>query len=85
MVCVLFLVQEAFPTLGGDTPIFWGAAQFLGELPQTQGEGIQNVPKEQRNSTTRPTSLNLLPKTKCVITAMRQPKEMSLMCYSITW
>ena len=69
----------------GGTPQFLGELpQLWGELPQTQGEGIENVPSGQRNSVTRPKSLNLLPKTKCVITAIRQPKEVSLMCYSST-
>ena len=81
-----FLSLESVPQLLGAIPQFLGELpQFWGELPQTQRGGIKNVPSEQRNSITRPKSLNLLPKTKCVITAIRQPKEVSLMCYSSTW
>ena len=74
------------PQFLGELPQFSGELpQFWGELPQTQRGGIENVPRGQRNSATRPKSLNLLPKTKCVITAIGQPKEVSLMCYSSTW
>ena len=66
------------PQFSGELP------QFSEELPQTQREGIENVPRGQRNSATYPKSLNLQPKTKCVITTIRQSKEMSLMCYSST-
>ena len=74
------------PQFLGEVPQFLGELpQFLGKLPQTQGGGIENVPRRQRNSATCPKSLDLLPKTKCVITAIKQPKEVSLMCYSNTW
>ena len=61
---------------------------FGGTAPNSGGGGgggIENVPRGQRNSATCSKSLNLLPKTKCVITAIRQPKEVSLLCYSSTW
>ena len=74
------------PQFSGELLQFSGELpQFSGKLPQTQGGGIENVPRGQRNSATCSKSLNLLPKTKCVITAIRQPKEVSLMCYSSTW
>ena len=81
-----FLSLGSVLQLSGAIPQFLGEMpQFSGELPQTHGGGIENVPRGQRNSATCPKSLNLLPTTKCVITAKRQPKEVSLMCYSSTW
>ena len=88
-----FLSLGSVPQLSGAIPQFLGKMsqfvgelpQFSGDLPQTQGGRIENVPRGQRNSATCPMSLNLLPKTKCVITAIRQPKEVSLMCYSSMW
>ena len=81
-----FLSLGSVLQLSGAIPQFFGELpQFLGELPKTQGEGIENVPRGQRNSATCPKSLNLLPKAKSVITTIRQPKEVSLMCYSSTW
>ena len=34
------------------------------ELPQTQGGGIENVPREQRNSATCPKSLKFAPESQ---------------------
>ena len=91
-----FLSLESVPQLlgrdtsifGGTAPIFGATAPIMGgggDCPKLSGGGIENVPKGQRNSATRPKSLNLLPKTKCVITAIRQPNEVSIMYYSSTW
>ena len=73
------------PNFWGTTSIFGGAAPIFGGIAPNLEEGIENVPRGQRNSASRPMSLNLLPKTMCVITAMRQPKEVSLLSYSSTW
>ena len=88
----LFLVQEAFPNFRGRYPNFFvnypnflRTAPIFGGIAPDSGGGIENVPREQRNSATRSASLNLLPKTKCVIVEMRQPKEVSLLCYNSTW
>ena len=69
------LSEAIFQFLGEMSQFLGELLQFSRELPQTQGGGIENVSRGQQNSATCPKSLNLLPKTKCVITAIRQPKE----------
>ena len=78
------ILEGNAPIFGGTATIFGGTATIFGGNASNLGGGIENVPREQRNSATCPKSLNLLPKTKCVITAIRQPKEVSLLCYSST-
>ena len=82
---VFLQFRKRSPTFGGDTPIFGGIAPTFGEITLNSGAEIENLPRGQRSSAIRSTRLNLLPKTKCAITTIKQPKEVSLLCYSSTW
>ena len=94
---IFLLFKKRSPTFGGDTsilggtaPSFEGTAPIIGKLPQFSGELSQTQEKRLRmclegNETPpfdRSTSLNLLPKIKCVFTAIRQPVELGVIIVS---
>ena len=69
----------------GELPNFQeNCLNFSEELPQTQEVELRTCLKSNETPLyTHPTSLNFLPKTKCVFSVRRQPEECNIIAYSL--